>query len=161
MFSPESGILSIAVFLGLSSINARLLVPGCGLCGFPWVVPLVGLVHVPWCGFFSLGSLGCLCLAVGGGYGLVLLCPSCGFSFIWLVCLLACMWDLVCIVSPLPGVWAWLYFVGFPLGICLCLLRANAPLLILREVLSGFHFLWWPWPLVFFLVVCGALPFWK
>ena len=51
------------------------------------------------------------------------------------------MWGLVWIVSPLPGVWAWLYLVGLPIGIFLCLLRADAPLPFLGEVLSGFRFL--------------------
>ena len=45
-------------------VNARLLVPFCGMCGFPWVIPLVGLVHLPWCGIFLFGILGCLARVV-------------------------------------------------------------------------------------------------
>ena len=64
--------------------------PECGLCGFPRVVPLVGLVHVPWFGFFA-GYPWLLLPGCGQGYGLVLLCLGFGFGSMWLVFLLACM----------------------------------------------------------------------
>ena len=73
---------SILLCSQLLYVKASLIVPGCGLCGFPWAVPWVGLVIVPWCGLVSFGIPGC---------GLVFLCPGCGFGCMWLVSLLACM----------------------------------------------------------------------
>ena len=53
------------------------------------------------------------------------------------------------------------HLVGLPFGLCWFLFRADAPFpIFIGEVLSVFLFLCGPWFLVFFLVVCGALPFW-
>ena len=74
-----------------------------------------------------------VCLSFSRGVGL--------FLFRRLSCWPVCgVWFLV--VSPLPGVWAWFYLVGWPVGICWFLYRANAPfLMFIGEVLSIFHFL--------------------
>ena len=82
----------------------------------------------------------------------------------------ACLFGFHCL--PLPRLWAvfgfafaWVvglfYLVGLPFGICLFLYWADAPFpIFIGEVLSVFPFLCGPWPLVFFLVGCKALPFW-
>ena len=54
-----------------------------------------GCCLYPGCGLVSLGILGCLARAVGGVYGL---------SLLWLVSMFPCMWGLVLVVYPLPGV---------------------------------------------------------
>ena len=96
---------------------------------------------------------GCMvCLSFARDVGL------CQFAC-WPVC---GVWFVVSL--RMPCLWAWfiwlvclLAFVGF-------LYRADAPFpIFIGEVLSVFRFIWEPWLLVFvlFLVVCGALPFWK
>ena len=89
--------MSMVVFPGLNSLCQLLgcLCPGYGLCGSPWGVPLVGLLLVPWlwaCLFWFPW------LPMPGpwaGFWLVSPLSECGLDFIWLVCLLACMWGLV------------------------------------------------------------------
>ena len=63
------------------------------------------------------GFLGCLCMACGRGF-------------------------LFWFVSHMPGVLAWLYFVGSPVNIWMYFVQAVAPLLILGEVLSVFRVFW-------------------
>ena len=78
---------------GLHSLCQLLgcLYPGYGLCGFPWVVPLVGYCLCPGCGLFILVPLDAyvrvvdgvlVCLSSARGVGLVL--------FGWYAC-----WHLV------------------------------------------------------------------
>ena len=62
------------------------LCPGCGLCGFPWVGPLVGLLPVPWLW-------------------------ACLFWYSWL--LLPGLWAGLWFVCPMPEVWAWFLFGRF------------------------------------------------
>ena len=95
------------------------------------VGPLVGGYLCPGCGLVSLGFIVCLAQAVGGV----------GFAFAQVV--------------------GFFYLVGLPFGFCLFLFWADAPFpIFIGEVLSVFLFLCGPWSLVFFLVGCGALPFW-
>ena len=81
LYCPECGILTSTVFQ-LLCVKASLIDAGCGLCGFPWGVPWVGLEHVPCCVLASFGFPVC---------GLVFLYPFCGYGFMLLVCLLTCM----------------------------------------------------------------------
>ena len=83
--------LSILVVV-FASFNARLLVPGLWVVWFPWVVPLVGLVACALVvGFSHLLSLVAYARVVGG---------------VWFV-------------SPLPGVWAWVFFGWFACWPCM------------------------------------------
>ena len=82
---------------------------------------------------------------------------------LWAVSLLACTWGRFVGVFGCP-VCGLGYLVDLPFGTCWFLYRTVAPFpMFIGEVLSGFCFLWEPRLLVFlsFLVVCGALPFWK
>ena len=114
--------------------------PGLWVEWFPWVVPLVVLdacildflFWFPWLPMPGLWA----------GFGLSLLCPGCGLGFLWMVCLLACMWGLGWMmvvlsveVVALPSVWGGggFCFVVFVSGCC------PIPLL-LGKVLSVFSF---------------------
>ena len=73
----------------MSMLNC--LCPGCGLCGFPWVVPLGGLMHVLCCGLFSFDLLGCPWPTLGGlwvwfSFGQVEGLVLCGWIACWPVC---------------------------------------------------------------------------
>ena len=49
-----------------------------------------------------------------------------GLVFIWLVCLLTCIWGLVMVCLSFARGVGLIYLVGLPVGIWLCLLRADA-----------------------------------
>ena len=88
---------------------------------------------MPWLWACLFWFLGCLCPGCGRVYGLSLLCPGCGLVL----------------------------FGWFAIRLMLVLFRADAPFpIFIGEVLSVFLFLCGPWFLVFFLIVCVALPFW-
>ena len=91
------GYRTLAVSTGLNSLCHSLgcLCLGYGLCGFTWVDPLVGCCLGLVVGLSLLVPLVAYAQAMGGEFGLSLLCPGCGLVFIWLVCLLAYMWGLI------------------------------------------------------------------
>ena len=71
-----------------ASCYARLLVLGLWVVWSPWVVPLVGLVHMPWLWAFLFCYLWFPLPGLWVGFGL----------------------------SLLPGVWAWVSLVGLHVG---------------------------------------------
>ena len=106
----------------------------------------------------SIGvSLAAYARAVGGVYGLSLLCPRCGLLLLGLcacypVCGgLVCVLFLVCPVCGL-GLYGWVA-CWHMLDFCIWLMPFPY---FLGEVLSVFRFLWEPWLLVLFV---GHCPF--
>ena len=128
-----------------------------------WDGSFIDFCLFPGNGFVYWGFLGGLYPGCGRGVWFVSPLPEVWAFVTWLVCLfpvcggLVCVLFLVCPAGGLGFFWlgCLLAYVGF-------LYWADAPSpMFLGEVLSGFRFLWEPWLLVLFLVVCGALPFWK
>ena len=96
-----------------------------------------------------------------GGVCLSLLCPGVGFYYLVGVQVFLYVGSSLWFDPGVPCLWAWFIWLVCLLAYVGFLYRADVPFpMFIGEVLSVFRFLWEPWFLVF-LVVCGALPFWK
>ena len=146
-------------------VSDGMLMPVLWVVWFHWDLYLVDLFCLcPGSGIVSWGIIGCLCPGCGRA---VFFSPLLGVwaCVNWLVCMLAYMWGMVCGLSMDALSMGLVFFCWFAFWHMLDFLyRADAPFpMFIGEALSVFRFLWEPWLLVFviFLVVCGALPFWK